>query len=109
MTKTTERLRALNDQLRTTGKGGSVVITAGVAALPAVHQAEIFAAVQGFDRFTPDNDPYGEHDCASLQAAGQEVMFKIDYYDRTLSHHSPDPADPDLTRRVLTIMLVSEY
>jgi hypothetical protein len=30
------------------------------------------------------------------------------YYDRTLTHHSPDPADPAVTERVITIMPADE-
>ena len=37
------------------------------------------------------------------------IFFKIDYFDRTLIHHSPDPADPAVTERVITIMLADEY
>jgi hypothetical protein len=36
---------------------------------------------------------------------GHTIMFKIDYFDREPSMHSPDPADPDVTQRVITIML----
>jgi hypothetical protein len=36
-------------------------------------------------------------------------MWKIDYYDRNFECRSLDPADPRLTRRVMTIMLSSEY
>jgi Protein of unknown function (DUF3768) len=105
----TERIRALNDRLRTTGEGGNVVITRGLAALDAEILRKIMAAVQCFDQFTADNDPYGEHDCAVTDVAGERVMFKIDCYDRALQGHSPDESDPNVTTRVLTIMLASEY
>jgi len=109
MDSTTERIRALNDQLRTSGQGGDIVATRGIAALELPTKAAVFAAVQSFDRFTPDNDPYGEHDFGLIEVAGEQVMFKIDYYDCALAGHSPDASDPAVTKRVLTIMLASEY
>ena len=109
MTDQTGRIRALNDQLRRTGTGGRVVLTAGIAALPPEAMAAIVAAVQRFDGFSADNDPHGEHDFGLVEAAGERVMFKVDYYDREMSMHSPDAANPAVTVRVLTIMLASEY
>lgn len=62
-----------------------------------------------FDAFSPDNDPYGEHDFGAVEIAGQRVFCKIDYYDTALEYGSPDPSDPAVTTRVLTVMLASEY
>jgi hypothetical protein len=102
-------IRKLNDQFRQTMNGGTVLLTAGVVALGAEKQAEILAAVRAFDTFDADNDPWAEHDFGSIDIAGERVFFKLDYYDLTHAFHSPDPADPSVTERVMTIMLASEY
>ena len=104
-----ERVRALNDILRRTLSGGTLVFTPGLVALGRASQEVVLAAVAAFDRFDADNDPYREHDFGALEAAGERLFFKIDYYDRTLTGASPDPADSAVTRRVLTVMLADEY
>ena len=105
----TGRIRALNDALRRCGRGGRIMITAGLEARGSEQIARVLAAVAAFDNFTDDNDPYREHDCALLRVDNLQVLFKIDYFDRDLTFHSPDPSDPAVTQRVLTIMLAEEY
>lgn len=102
-------VRELNDALRRTGIGGRTVLTRGVAALPTAELAVVLRAVAAFDAFREDNDPHAEHDCAVVDAAGHQVLFKIDYYDPDLQHHSLDASDSTITARVLTIMLAEEY
>jgi hypothetical protein len=104
-----DRIRSLNDALRTTLTGGRVMFTRGVAALGPQAQREIIEALRRYDEFDADNDPYGEHDFGMIVVQGHELLFKIDYYDRDLVYHSPDAADPSVTTRVLTIMLADEY
>ena len=45
----------------------------------------------------------------SWESLRLSLLSKIDYYHRNLEFHSPDPADPVVTVRVLTIMCVEEY
>lgn len=104
-----EHIRALNDQLRQSGQGGTLCVTDGVASLEWTRFLRVMDAVVDFDAFGPDNDPHGEHDCAVIGTAGVTVIWKIDYYDRAMTGFSPDPTDPSVTRRVLTVMLASEY
>ena len=108
-TARTAVIRSLNDQFRQTFKGGAVVITAGIAALDEATRQRIFAAVQQFDAFDEDNDPWHEHDFGAVEVDGQRVFFKLAYYDLTRAMHSEDAADPTKTERAMTIMLASEY
>ncbi len=105
---TVERIRALNDDFRRTFVGGIVMITAGVEAMPADQRRSLLAKVRDFDAFTDDNDPHGEHDFGSIDGGGVHCFWKIDYYDRA-TEGSPDPADPAVTTRVLTVMRADEY
>ena len=57
----------------------------------------------------PTNDPYGDADFGAFEHNGSRIFWKVDAYDRDLRYGSPDPADPRVTRRVLTIMLAGEY
>jgi hypothetical protein len=64
--------------------------------------------VRSFDEFTPGNDPYGEHDFGAFDLDGERFNFKIDYYAPDMLHGSDDPANPEKTVRVLTIMLAAD-
>jgi Protein of unknown function (DUF3768) len=105
----TARIRALNDQLRQNFAEGIAVMTPGVAALGPEAVERIVKTIAVFDDFCHANDPYEEHDFGGFEADGHMIYFKIDYFDRELSMHSPDPADPSITQRVITIMLAEEY
>ncbi|PBB81339.1 hypothetical protein CK218_12900 [Mesorhizobium sp. WSM3879] len=103
------KIRSLNDDLRIRSLGGVVVITDGIAALGPSTIRDIISAVTSFDGFTPENDPYGEHDCAVMTFSGIKIIWKIDYYDLTRRYHSTDPSDRNVTSRVMTIMRADEY
>jgi hypothetical protein len=113
MTSTTvstiERIRELNDDFRRTFVGGAVMITAGVETMPDDQSRSLLAKVRAFDAFTEDNDPYGEHDFGAVDESGTRCFWKIDYYDREMTMHSDNAADPAVTTRVLTVMLAEEY
>ena len=93
-----KKIAELNDAFRSSLAGGRVVVTSGVAALCHRTQVDALRAVQAFTAFTPDNDPYGEHDFGFFKAAGHEFFWKIDYYDPSLTRHSDDAADPGRNR-----------
>jgi hypothetical protein len=88
---------------------GTLVITSGVAAHGNDFIDRAVHAVREYSSFSEDNDPWGEHDFGSFEIDGENLFWKIDLYDRLLEWGSPDPADPDVTRRVLTILLAEEY
>ena len=103
----TDKIRALNDAARQSFTGCRVVITPGIQALDDM--ADVLDQVRWYDAFTPDNDPYHEHDFGSFRHGDDLIFWKWDYYDVDMGMHSPDPSDPTVTTRVLTIMLADEY
>ena len=116
--ETAQLIAGQNDRFRTTWGAdftvpGQIVMTHGVNLLPFAAKVAVMAKVQGFKTFDADNDPHGEHDFGAFDVATDEgtekIFWKIDLYDPAYRMGSDDPANPDLTRRVLTVMLASEY
>ena len=101
------KIRALNDHARQNFIDCRVVIAQGVQAMDDV--PAVLDQVRWYDAFTPDNDSYGEHDFGSFSHKGETIFWKIEYYDLDFQMHSLDPSDPDITARVLTVMLGHEY
>lgn len=101
---------ALNDAFRSAlgGRGGGrVVLTRQMAALPPEQLGAVLGQVARFAAFTPENDPYGEHDFGNLTADGCSIYWKIDYYaDAAMAYGAENPRD---CYRVLTIMAAEEY
>ena len=103
MTSTTERVRELNDALRTReyviSALGDFIVTCGVTDHGAEFVTRAVHAVRYYSDFTPENDPHGEHDFGAFEIDGEKLFFKIENDDQ----------DPTCTRRVLTILLAEEY
>lgn len=103
------KVRELNDVFRTSFTGGQVMLTSGVISLPPKISAAVIEGVKTFQVFTKGNDPNTEHDFGSIDVGDEKFFWKIDYYDLSLEYGSPDPSDPAVTTRVLTIMRADEY
>lgn len=122
-TSRAEAIARLNDLARSAmGVACIAVATQGFRALPQADQSRVRELIETFAAFTPDNDPHGERDFGAIyrDASGNwttqrprkacgTVFWKVDYYDRAQQWASGDPANPAITRRVLTIMLAEEY
>ncbi len=108
-TKKTEIIKHLNDSFRRSLSGGQVIITSELKKLGKENIYLILKKVQSFSNFTEGNDPYQEHDFGSISFQEKKIFWKIDYYDKNLEFGSENPADPEVTTRVLTVMLAEEY
>jgi len=102
-------IRRLNDQFRTTFRGGQIVLTQSVADLPDMVKAAALCEVQKFSAFTEKNDPTNEHDFLAFELCNRCFIFSIVYFDLKLEHGSPDPADPNVTRRIGTLMMAHDW
>ena len=102
----TDRIRALNDELRQNFDCGTAVMTPGIAALGQEAVERIVKTIAVFDDFCHANDPHEEHDFGSFEADGHKIFFKIDLYEEP--DVKSENGEPVVTR-VLTIMLADEY
>jgi Protein of unknown function (DUF3768) len=122
----TARIARLNDVARSaTGVACAAVATVGFRSLSASDQSRVRELIETYNAFDEDNDPHGERDFGAVYQLAdgrwtterprlrdderERVFWKLDYYDRDLRFGSEDPANPAITRRVLTIMLADEY
>ena len=39
----------------------------------------------------------------------KKIFWKIDYYDKNYQYLSENPSNPEITNRVMTVMLAEEY
>ena len=106
---TAERIRALNDAFRRTFVGGMVMITAGVEAMPVAQRRSLLQKVRAFDAFTRRQRSPRRTRLRRDRRGRRPLLLEIEYYDRATEMGSPDPADPAVTTRVLTIMRADEY
>ena len=104
-----EKIAQLNDLLRQTMLTGRVVMTNGVQQLPQLTRQRVISRVQSFIDFNEGNNPHGERDFGAFDEGEECYFWKIDYYDSNLEFLSPDPSNPEITQRVLTIMRADEY
>jgi hypothetical protein len=90
---------ALNDQLRTTFKGGRVQMTQNVLELDARLRGRAAFVMSRYNRFDDDS----EHDWGVFIFAGYSFEWRIEYRGPDGTGVSTDPSDPERTFRVLTL------
>lgn len=105
----TDKIRQLNDILRTTFTGGKILTTIGIRNKPVEDVSRILYKVQHFSDFNKNNNVYAERDYGSFAFKDDVIIWKIDYYDKNYEFLSENPADPTITNRVLTIMTSEEF
>ena len=98
------RIIELNDQLRTTFKGGQVRMAPSVYQLDARLCGRALCVMSRSAMFDDGSD----HDRGRFVFAGYAFEWCIEYQTSDGTAASPDPADPDKTFRVLTLSAVDD-
>ncbi|MEP3921090.1 DUF3768 domain-containing protein [Ascidiaceihabitans sp.] len=111
-TRECSRIAEQNDAFRNRQAGGGQgqwVWTQAIDAEGADFLRACMQAVEAYDDFTEENDPFGTHEMGFMEVAGKKVWWKIDLYDRAFEGGSEEPTSLAHTRRVLTILFPSDY
>ena len=99
-----ETIAALNDQLRTTFKGGRIQTTRNVYDLDDRLRGRALSVLARYNSFDADSD----HDSGVFIFAGFAFEWRIEYRSNDGCGQSPDPADTAQTFRVLTLSVVDD-
>lgn len=75
-----------------------LVLTQGVSSLGFINICKVFTIVRNYNDFSPDNDPYGEHDMGFFEFQGDRMLWKIDDYN-----------GEEGLQLILTVMYAEEY
>jgi hypothetical protein len=98
------RIVELNDQLRTTFRGGRVQMTPSVYELDARLRGRALYLLTRYNGFDEDSD----HDHGVFIFGGYSFEWLVEYRGKDGTGVSPDPADPEVTFRVLTVYGVED-
>ena len=98
------RIIELNEQLRTTFRGGHVRIKPSIFELDARLCGRALCVMSRSTRF----DRSGDHDWGRFVFAGYVFEWCIEYRSTSGTAPSPDSADPNKTFRVLTLSAIDD-
>lgn len=98
------RIAQLNDQLRSTFRGGRVQMTRCVYDLDDRLRGRALSVMARYNKFDADS----EHDCGVFIFAGYAFEWRIEYRGKDGNGRSPDPANPEQTFRVLTLYAIQD-
>jgi hypothetical protein len=98
------KIIALNDQLRTSFKGGRVQMTPSVYDLDDRLRGRALSVMASYSKFDLDS----EHDCGVFIFSGYAFEWRIEYRGKDGTGDSSDPSDPERTFRVLTLYAVDD-
>ena len=100
-------LSILNDKARQNLNNYS--LSQAVQGLNEESLQQLLEQVKTFNEFSEDNDPWDEHDYGRIEFEGNTYLWKIDYYNKNMTGHSPNSADDSVTRRIICVMRSDEY
>ena len=99
------RIIELNEQLRTSFKGGRVQMTPSVYELDDRLRGRALSVLAQYNKF----DDGSEHDCGIFIFAGFAFEWRIEYRGKDGTGVSSDPADPEQTFASLRCTPLTTY
>jgi Protein of unknown function (DUF3768) len=86
------------------------ILSPEIATLRPEAAVAIVNTIAVFDDFSRANGRFKPHDFGAFDLDdGRTIFFEIEYVDKSLTGPSPNPSDPAVTERVITIMLPAEW